>query len=366
MLVSSAWRCTCAPPVDGGYAVMAHEDVAGDERARGARPSTLWFSVHRTVAALAARAPTSCVAAPPPELPRPGRGTHRLAVRAPVERRVLWTSCDWEASHRRTPSGFRVVLTCGWYRATPTSRTTSSGWGSIATRRASPSWWATPGRARTERRSSSARTSGSTPCVGASAATSRPYTAVEPNPMSSAALRRNLDAERPRPRATSSRRRWSGLASRRPSPSGSRTETSTGASAGRVRRRRRRPRRRRGAVGDRACVRGDDLVDGVDLLKLDIEGLEVEVLSSVRPVDLVRRRPRSWSRSGTTPTHLQRLIAELVDDAGYSCAAVVDGERPAAPARRGVGRPVAGALPARATSPCIAPARLDHLLAETR
>ncbi len=153
-------------------------------------------------------------------------------------------------------------------------------------------------RAHTERRSSSGANIGlytvARRCI---CGDGRPYTAVEPNPVSCAALRRNLDAERARP---CERRRGGGrrrLASRRPSHSGSRTETSTALSAGAFVDGAVDLDAAAGSVGDGACAyAATDLVDGVDLhqarhRRARGRGAVRRSARGSRP-----RRPRSWSR----------------------------------------------------------------------
>jgi hypothetical protein len=70
-----------------------------------------------------------------------------------------------------------------------------------------------------------------------------------------------------------------------------------------------------------------DLVDGVDLVKLDIEGLEAEVLGAVRPW-IVGTRPTIVVEVRRRAGHLQRFLGDLLADTDYACYAVVGG-RPA-------------------------------------
>jgi FkbM family methyltransferase len=68
----------------------------------------------------------------------------------------------------------------------------------------------------------------------------------------------------------------------------------------------------------------DDLVDGVDLLKLDIEGLEVDVLARIRTW-IVEHRPTIVVETRDDATHLRAFVADLIEQAGYGCVAVTDG-----------------------------------------
>jgi FkbM family methyltransferase len=65
----------------------------------------------------------------------------------------------------------------------------------------------------------------------------------------------------------------------------------------------------------------DALVDGVDLLKLDIEGLELEVLEAARPW-LVRTRPTIVVEVRDDARRLQAFVEALVAEADYECYAV--------------------------------------------
>lgn len=65
-----------------------------------------------------------------------------------------------------------------------------------------------------------------------------------------------------------------------------------------------------------------NLVDGVDLVKLDIEGLELEVLSAIRDW-IVSQRPTLVVEILDESTELQPFLADLVSEAGYE-AYVVD------------------------------------------
>jgi FkbM family methyltransferase len=68
----------------------------------------------------------------------------------------------------------------------------------------------------------------------------------------------------------------------------------------------------------------DDLVGGVDLLKLDIEGMEVDVLRRIRSW-VIDRRPTIVVEVRDDATHLRAFVVDLVDQAGYGCVAVTDG-----------------------------------------
>jgi FkbM family methyltransferase len=68
----------------------------------------------------------------------------------------------------------------------------------------------------------------------------------------------------------------------------------------------------------------DDLVDGVDLLKLDIEGVEVEVLGRIRTW-IVDHRPTIVVEVRDDATHLRAFVVDLVEQAAYECVVVTDG-----------------------------------------
>jgi FkbM family methyltransferase len=72
-----------------------------------------------------------------------------------------------------------------------------------------------------------------------------------------------------------------------------------------------------------ATARIDDLIAGVDLIKLDIEGLELEVLSAVRSW-IIDTRPTLVVELRDTARQLQRFLAQLIDDAGYELYAVAN------------------------------------------
>jgi FkbM family methyltransferase len=67
-----------------------------------------------------------------------------------------------------------------------------------------------------------------------------------------------------------------------------------------------------------------DLIDGVDLLKLDIEGLEVEVLGAVRSW-LVAAEPTVVVEVRDDAVHLQRFLADLLGESRHRCVVVRDG-----------------------------------------
>jgi FkbM family methyltransferase len=77
------------------------------------------------------------------------------------------------------------------------------------------------------------------------------------------------------------------------------------------------------------AVTAPDLVDGVDLVKLDIEGLELEVLGAIRPW-IVEATPTLVVEVLDDARHLQRFLADLITETGYACAVVEQGERPVA------------------------------------
>jgi FkbM family methyltransferase len=68
-----------------------------------------------------------------------------------------------------------------------------------------------------------------------------------------------------------------------------------------------------------------DLVHGVDLLKLDIEGVEAEVLASVRPW-IVDTTPTIVVEVRDDAEHLQQVLGDLLDETDYACYAVSGGE----------------------------------------
>jgi FkbM family methyltransferase len=65
----------------------------------------------------------------------------------------------------------------------------------------------------------------------------------------------------------------------------------------------------------------DDLLPGVDLLKLDVEGYEFEILNPVREY-LIRERPTIFVEVLMTAKKLQRLIADLARCGAYRIYAV--------------------------------------------
>jgi FkbM family methyltransferase len=66
------------------------------------------------------------------------------------------------------------------------------------------------------------------------------------------------------------------------------------------------------------------LVGGVDLVKLDIEGLELDVLASVRDW-IVDTAPTIVVEVRDDAVHLQRFLADLIAAAGYECHAMIAG-----------------------------------------
>lgn len=72
-----------------------------------------------------------------------------------------------------------------------------------------------------------------------------------------------------------------------------------------------------------ASARIDDLIPGVDLVKLDIEGLELEVLSAVRSW-IVYAKPTLVVEVRDNARQLQRFLAELVEEVGYELYAVAN------------------------------------------
>jgi FkbM family methyltransferase len=65
-----------------------------------------------------------------------------------------------------------------------------------------------------------------------------------------------------------------------------------------------------------------DLVEGVDLVKLDIEGSELDVLSAVRPW-IAATEPTLVIEVLDEATDLQRFLADLIADVGYLCLVIV-------------------------------------------
>lgn len=73
-----------------------------------------------------------------------------------------------------------------------------------------------------------------------------------------------------------------------------------------------------------------ELIDGVDLLKIDIEGIEVEVLGAVRSW-LVAAEPTLVVEVRDDAVHLQRFLADLLDGSRHRCVVVRDGRPSAVP-----------------------------------
>jgi FkbM family methyltransferase len=67
-----------------------------------------------------------------------------------------------------------------------------------------------------------------------------------------------------------------------------------------------------------------ELIDGVDLVKLDIEGLETEVLGAVRPW-IVETAPTIVVEARDEAPTVRAFIDELLRDVPYRCYAVSDG-----------------------------------------
>jgi FkbM family methyltransferase len=70
------------------------------------------------------------------------------------------------------------------------------------------------------------------------------------------------------------------------------------------------------------CV--SDLIAGVDLMKLDVEGLELEVLRAVRSW-IVHTRPTLVVEVLDESRALQRFLADLISEVSYLCVVVLDG-----------------------------------------
>jgi FkbM family methyltransferase len=92
-----------------------------------------------------------------------------------------------------------------------------------------------------------------------------------------------------------------------------------------------------------STVAAGELVEGVDLVKLDIEGLEVEVLSALRPW-IVDNLPTIVVEVRDRAVHLRRFLRDLLGETSYACYVV------------------RGGVPARIPSPAVSGGRLqqDH------
>jgi FkbM family methyltransferase len=160
--------------------------------------------------------------------------------------------------------------------------------------------------------------------VGASAAPSVRYRAVEPNPVSYDVLRRNVElnslehvelvqAAAVGERTTDSvalhfpdRDRYS--ASAGAFVDGALDVTTSAARA-----------------VDVPTAPIGDLIDGVDLVKLDIEGLETEVLGAVRPW-IVETAPTIVVEARDQAPTVRAFLADLLHEVRYDCYAVSEGE----------------------------------------
>jgi FkbM family methyltransferase len=157
--------------------------------------------------------------------------------------------------------------------------------------------------------------------LGARAAPGGPYRAVEPHPISCSTLRRNLalngfDWVEVVEAAVVGERAVAPVQLSIPD------RDPYGASAGAfVRRGDARPAARTVAV---PAVAMEDLIDGVDLVKLDIEGSELDVLGSVRPW-LVARRPTLVVEVLDHEADLQRFLAALAGEIGLRAYVVTRG-----------------------------------------
>jgi FkbM family methyltransferase len=158
--------------------------------------------------------------------------------------------------------------------------------------------------------------------IGARASVSVRYRAVEPNPVSCRTLRRNLklnglDRVEVLERAVVGDRRLEPVALHIPDRDP--YEASCGAFLD-------------GAVDldlsarrsvRVATARINDFIAGVDLIKLDIEGLELEVLSAIRSW-IVDARPTLVVELRDTARALQGFLVRLVEEAGYELYAVAN------------------------------------------
>src|SRR5262249_38493940 len=158
--------------------------------------------------------------------------------------------------------------------------------------------------------------------IGAAAPPGARYRAVEPNPPTCAVLRRDLAGnglgrvEGGEAAAGGARAPASPVAAgpgRDLYTAGAGAPLRGGAHLGLA------ARARRGVAV--ATVEAAGLVDGVDLLKLDIEGLEAEVLAAVRPW-LASVAPTVVVEVRPGARDIERLVAGLVAEIGYRCWAV--------------------------------------------
>jgi FkbM family methyltransferase len=184
-----------------------------------------------------------------------------------------------------------------------------------------PAWWASLVASHTSVLEIGANV-GLYTLVGAAAAPGRPYRAVEPNPASCDVLRRNLvlnglDHVDVVEAAVVGERTAGEVTLRFPDRDPYRA--SAGAFVD-------------GALDlDTAAARAitvptaaiSDLVDGVDLVKLDIEGLEVEALGAVRPW-IVASRPTIVVEVRDDAVHLQQFLRNLLDETDHECFVVTD------------------------------------------
>jgi hypothetical protein len=102
-----------------------------------------------------------------------------------------------------------------------------------------------------------------------------------------------------------------------------------------------------------------DLVDGVDLIKLDIEGMEAEVLRSIRRW-ILDEVPTLLVEVNDDARTLQLFLRDLIREAGYGCAVVGDDTKK--PRRIGLEEATGGRLQARYGRPDVTlacPAVLD-------
>lgn len=160
--------------------------------------------------------------------------------------------------------------------------------------------------------------------VGASAAPSVRYRAVEPNPMSYEALRRNvvlngLEHVDILQAAVVGERTASTVALR--FPDRDRYSASAGAFVD-------------GALDVTTSAARTvevptapicDLIDGVDLVKLDIEGLEAEVLGAVRPW-IVETAPTIVVEARRDAPTVRAFLRDLIEEVDYDCYAICGGE----------------------------------------
>jgi FkbM family methyltransferase len=159
---------------------------------------------------------------------------------------------------------------------------------------------------------------------GAKAAPGVPYVAVEPHPVSAAALRRNVELNQLAHVTVIEAAAIATAASPSVSlrlPDADDYVASTGAYVATGREGDPRPAAHDVIV---PALRFADLIDGVDLIKMDIEGGEHALLASA--ADWLRsQRPTMFIELLPGSKQLQSLLVDLVRDVGYSVYALAEG-----------------------------------------